>query len=333
MKIIAYVCDKNLPAITKEEACKLDVINIAFGHVNRDDTLETGELLHIGTVPEIRRMNPRLRFVLSVGGWGAGGFSLMSRTENGRRIFAKSCAEYVFANDLDGIDIDWEYPCNDSANIDADPSDRENFTYLLSELRTALGSNKSVSIAAGAGYYFVRDTEMEKVAEICDYVQLMTYDMRSGFDYEAGHHTAPFASSDGRTGKDTRSIAELFVKYGVPREKVVLGAAFYSRKWDGVPDVNHGLFQKAVTIGQYSAGYTDLKKDYINKNGFTKYWDDEAKAPYLYNGSTLISYDDPASISAKCEYLKREGYLGIMYWEHGCDPSGELLDAIWRSND
>ena len=32
----------------------------------------------------------------------------------------------------------------------------------------------------------------------------------------------------------------------------------------------------------------------------------------------------------KCRYLKAEGLKGIMYWEHGCDPSRSLLTAVWE---
>lgn len=329
MKIIGYVCDHILPTVTQQDAKMLDAINIAFGTVGEDHLLDKSKLGHISLVSAIKQWNPEIRIVLSVGGWGAGRFSLMSRTEDGRRAFAKSCADYVCENGLDGIDIDWEYPCNDSAGIDADPSDRENFTFLLQALRDELGKDKIVSIAAGAGQYFIDGTQMDKVAAICDYVQLMTYDMRSGFCSEAGHHTAPYASGDGREGFDTLSITRLFKKAGVPADKLVIGSGFYARRWDGVPDVDHGLFQKAATTGQYSAGYTDLVDSYINKNGFVRYWDEAACAPYLFNGSTLISYDDPDSLSAKCDIIKNEGLLGIMYWEHGCDRRRELIKTLW----
>ena len=331
MKILGYVCDHNLPTVTERDAQMLDVINIAFGKVDKDFTLGTWELKHNDCLQSIRAWKPDIRFVLSVGGWTAGGFSLMSRTEEGRRRFAESCARYVKGTDLDGIDIDWEYPCNGSAGIDYDPSDKENFTLLLAELRYALGKDRIVSIAAGAGAYFVRDTQMDKVAEICDWVQLMTYDMRSGFCSEAGHHTAPYGSKGAPEGFDTESVTRMFENAGVPKEKIVIGAAFYARKWEGVPDVNHGLFQKAATVGQYSEGYTGLKERFINKNGYVRYWDEDAQAPYLFNGSTLISYDDPASLKAKCEFARREGLLGIMYWEHGSDPSRDLLTALWEN--
>ena len=189
MLILGYVGDRGLPQVTEQDAKMLDGINIAFGKVADDFTLGTWELKHNDCHEQIRQWNPDIKIVLSVGGWTAGGFSLMSRTEEGRRKFAESCADYVAKTKLDGIDIDWEYPCSDSAGIDCDPSDKQNFTLLLQALRDALGPDKIVSIAAGAGAYFVRDTEMDKVAEICDYVQIMTYDMRSGFCSLAGHHT------------------------------------------------------------------------------------------------------------------------------------------------
>ena len=328
MKILGYVCDHHLDMVTEWDAKALDTINIAFGKVKEDYTLGTWELKHIDLTKQIRAWNPQIKFVLSVGGWTAGGFSLMSRTAEGRKTFADSCAEYVFEHDLDGIDIDWEYPCNDSAGIDADPSDKHNFTLLLSELRRALGDDKIVSIAAGAGEYFVRDTEMDKVAEICDYVQLMTYDMRSGFCSEAGHHTAPFPSSNGPAGYDMQSVTEMFARAGVPKEKIVVGAAFYSRRWSGVPDVNHGLFQKAGSIGNYGPHYDVIKDEYIDKQGFKKYFDEEAQAPYLFSGSELISYDDPVSIDAKCGYVIENGLCGIMYWEHSGDKYRDLLGAM-----
>ena len=326
--LIGYVVDRALPGVTAEDAGKLTHINLAFG-VIRDGLLSMEKMNHMDELPRIRALNPNLKIVLSVGGWGAGGFSLMSRTQEGREAFAASCLKVVEEYGLDGIDIDWEYPCNDSAGIDCDPSDKENFTLLLQALRRALGEKRIVSIAAGAGSYFIRDTHMDQVAQVCDYVQLMTYDLRSGFQKEAGHHTCLFTSPGDRLDGSVRSSVEAFLAAGVPREKTVIGAAFYSRRWDGVPDVNHGLFQPAATVGQYGPGYAELAEKYIGKNGFTRYWDEDAQAPFLFNGQSLISYDDPQSVRLKCEYLKKEGLLGIMYWEHGSDPSRALLCAMY----
>lgn len=328
--ILGYVTDGSLETVTAEDAARLTHINLAFG-VIKDGLLDMSHMPHIGEVNRIRKLNPGLKFVLSVGGWGAGGFSLMCRTAAGREAFAASCLKVVEKHGLDGIDIDWEYPCDNSAGIDCDPSDRQNYTLLLQALRDALGKDRIVSIAAGAGNYFIEGTEMDRVAQICNYVQLMTYDMRSGFQKEAGHHTNLFTSSGDRLNGSVKSSVDAFHAAGVPREKIVIGAAFYSRRWDGLPNINRGLFQQAETVGQYGPGYTTLTESYINKNGFVRYWDDEAMAPFLFNGSSLISYDDPESIRLKCVYLKTEGLKGIMYWDHGSDPSRALLGAMWTA--
>ncbi len=324
--ICAYATNHGLNMMTQADARRLTHINLAFG-VLKKGLLSIDGLPDIGRIAVIRQWNPDIRIVLSVGGWGAGGFSTMAMTEGGREAFTKSVAEAMDRHGLDGVDIDWEYPCNGSADIDFDPRDRENFTLLLSSLRNAAG-NRIVSIAAGAGAYFVRDTEMDKVAALCDYVQLMTYDMRSGFCREAGHHTSLYHTVGDSQRIGTRTTVDLFAAAGVPKNKLVIGCAFYSRRWDGVPCANRGLLQQAQTVGQFGAGYAELARDYIDQNGWTRYWDDDAKAPFLFNGASLISYDDPDSLRHKCAYLQSEGLRGIMYWEHSCDDTHTLLQAI-----
>ncbi len=100
--------------------------------------------------------------------------------------------------------------------------------------------------------------------------------------------------------------------------------------WQKVPDVDQGIMQMAGTTGGYGPPYHELVKDYINKNGYTRYWDDEAKAPYLFNGNTFISYDDQESLSHKIDFVEQERLGGIMYWEYGTDRTGSLLDYIYQ---
>lgn len=327
--ILGYVTDDALPGVTERDARMLTHINIAFGVV-KNGLADVGHLKHLSCLPRIRAWNKEIKLVLSVGGWGAGGFSDMALTEEGRRAFAASCRRICDEHALDGVDIDWEYPCNDSAGIDADPRDRENFTLLLRALRDAF-RDRIVSIAAGALDHFVRDTEMARAHGPLDYVQLMTYDMRSGFCSEAGHHTAPFPSEKGDPRVCMSSTVEAFHAAGVPYEKMIVGAAFYARRWGGVPDTDHGMFMPAGTVGQGGPDYGVLAADYIGKNGWTRYWDESAQAPWLCRDGELISYDDELSIAAKCRYLLEKGLLGIMYWEHGCDGTRRLLTAMARA--
>lgn len=327
---LGYANRGGLEVITQAHAQMLTHLNLAFG-VIKNGLLCMDHLPKLKEqLPKIREMNPALKIVLSIGGWTAGGFSLMSRTKEGRDAFAQSVKDVLDGYGLDGVDIDWEYPCSNSAGIDCDPSDRENFTFLMEGMRWAAGPNRIVSIAAGGGDYFVRDTEMDKVAAICDYVQIMTYDLNCS-THTTRHHTSLYALAGSYPQGNAHYCTDLFHKAGVPLEKIVLGAAFYSRRWDGVEDTAHGLLQKAESIGGYGPDYATLEKDFINKNGFIRYWDETAHAPYLFNGSSFITYDDEQSIAEKCTYIKERGLLGLMYWEHGCDPSGKLLAAIHQN--
>jgi len=76
-----------------------------------------------------------------------------------------------------------------------------------------------------------------------------------------------------------------------------------------------------------------LTRDFINKQGFKRLWDDAAKAPYLWNAdsATFITYDDPESLKAKAEFVKSYRLGGIMYWEHSHDPDELLLSTIFES--
>ena len=152
--ILGYVVNDYLPYVTEDDVKKLTHINLAFGLI-KDGLLDMQKMTNMDYLPQLKKWNPELKIVLSVGGWGAGGFSNMALTQEGREAFAKSCLDVVEEFNLDGIDIDWEYPCDNSAGIDSDPRDKENYTYLFMELRKALGENRIVSNAVGAGKYFI----------------------------------------------------------------------------------------------------------------------------------------------------------------------------------
>ena len=130
--VIAYCWNDALAGFTREDAQRLTHVNLAFGLL-KDGLLDLHLLKYLHLLPRLRAWNPEMKIVLSVGGWGADGFSHMAMTEEGRRNFAKSCLDAVEKYNLDGIDIDWEYPCNDAAGIGADPRDKENFTALLDD--------------------------------------------------------------------------------------------------------------------------------------------------------------------------------------------------------
>ncbi|NND79717.1 MAG: chitinase, partial [Maribacter sp.] len=87
-----------------------------------------------------RTHHQKLKVMIACGGWGADGFSDMAHTAENRMKFVSSVIEFNKKYDLDGLDIDWEYPAIPAANTGARPEDKQNFTLLMKELRTGLNS-------------------------------------------------------------------------------------------------------------------------------------------------------------------------------------------------
>ena len=120
-----------------------------------------------------------------------------------------------------------------------------------------------------------------------------------------------------------KEAIEDYLSLGVPKNKMLIGLAFYGITEDYVE--NEWVRGKAVR-------YTDIKNLEQDDN-YTKEYDDKAKVHYLLakNKQSFICYDSVFTIKLKCEYIKSEGVGGVMYWQNGQDLTGELLKTIKES--
>jgi chitinase len=282
-----------------------------------------------------------LKVLVSVGGWGADGFSDAAVSDSAREKFSRSAVEIVKRYGLEGFDVDWEFPGQRGPGIKFRPEDKENFTLMLASLRRhldALSEERSrggpdrylLTIASNDNQRFFDHTQMDKLHVYLDFVNVMTYDMFSSGSPTTGHHTGLHRSAgpDAPTRTSEDSI-ERHLAAGIPARKIVLGVAFYGRGWSGVNPENNGLHQPYEKFAG-SWGYDRIQDQFNEGKGFRKYWDDTAKAPYLWNpdSTMFISYDDPQSLKEKAQYVRRVGIGGIMYWEQSHDPDQVLLDAL-----
>jgi chitinase len=339
--IVAYVFPQDNALRDGEVAPqKLTRINYAFANI-KDGLIVNGfahDDQNLASLVALKQQNPSLTVLVSVGGWlWSGGFSDMALTKVSRATFIQSVVEYVGLHQLDGLDIDWEYPGLEGATKNFRPEDKQNYTLLLKELRARFDLMEKevhrrlyVTIATGASQEFLAHTEMNKVVKYVDTVNLMAYDYyEPDSDAITGHHAPLYTNpADPKKISDDTSVRE-YEKAGVSAGKIVLGVPFYPHVWGQVPGTNHGLFQPGKEIKHADGQHTDGPEAML-KNGFTRYWDPAASAPYLYNAEeqVFVTYDDPESLALKCKYVLRKKLRGIMFWDYESDSSGTLLNAV-----
>jgi chitinase len=338
--VVGYVFPQNRVLQPDEIAVHLLTrINYAFANI-KDGRIINGfahDDENLATLVALKQQNPSLTVLVSVGGWEwSGSFSDMALTKSSRKLFITSVTAYIERHQLDGLDIDWEYPGQPGSTNHFRPEDKQNFTLLLKELRTSFQQQQRrlrrplyLTIAAGASSSYLAHTEMNQVQQYIDTVNLMAYDY-----YEPGETTGNHAPlftdpADPKKVSADRSVHE-FEQAGVPAEKIILGVPFYGHQWGEVPDLHHGLFQSGMPLPQGYVNYSAISTTMLN-NGFDRLWDASSSVPYLYNPKQqiFVSYEDPESLKLKARYVLDQHLAGIMFWDYAGDPTGTLLNVIY----
>ena len=318
------------------EVSLLTHINYAHGRFANPSTGDGGIVITeskkapIKDVVALKSVNPRLKVMLMIGGWGAhaDGFSMMARDAAKRTAFCQSVKSLLDKHSLDGVDIDWEYPTQSADNeTGADPSDTRNFNLVLKELRETIGTDKIISFASSSSAKYV---DWPNAMKYLDYVNVMTYDMGAA----PNGHNSPLHKSAVFNHRSWDESVDAHEKGGVPRDRMVMGVPFY-----GKAEKNPA---EGTKIFDYSVRYYEIR-DILNKGKYkgkdlvrpvTRAWEPSSMVPYLIDaaGKNVLSYDDPESVSAKGSYVRANGMLGAMFWEYRCDTDDHaLLKALVKS--
>ena len=347
MKIVGYYADwtaERYP-LASIPADKLTHVNYAFGKIGPDnritfnktaalDRVYPGDCMEPGCphglfnqITVVKQRAPRIKFVLSVGGWtDSAPFYEMAATEAGRQTFAQSCAEFLKTYpQFDGIDIDWEHPVIGGLQP-GQPRDAHNYVLLLAAIRTAIGPGKLLTVAVPASARGIEPLEYAEMAPLLDFVSVMTYDFHTG-GRRTGFNSALYNHDDPSNPKsNTHDAVQAILAKGVPRNKLVAGVPFYGRGWRGVES---STVWSSGTGTMQVGGYRAIAASFLKMPGFVRYWDDVAKVPWLYNAETKewITYEDAQSMRIKGEYVVAQKLGGAMFWELSNDD-GTLLDAL-----
>ncbi|WP_372480433.1 glycosyl hydrolase family 18 protein [Halomicrobium sp. HM KBTZ05] len=272
--------------------------------------------------------------LLSIGGWkNSQGFPELASDQESRETFASECVALLRDRDLDGIDIDWEFPGPYGPDgLTSYPDDEENFAALIEECRRQFDAAAEeddtdyyLTAALNHAESHLSGLPHDRLADALDYAKMMTYDMHSPVWVDETNHNSPLYATSGADSDDSIHNTLSYMRdQGWPAEKLVMGLAFYGREFTGVEGTaNDGLLQPFEGSGG-ATGFADIAQQF---GDHTRYWDDEAKVPYKFDGTSLLSYDDEESVTVKADYADERGHA-IMYWASGHDPNETLLDAV-----
>jgi chitinase len=322
----------------KVDAGKLTHINYAFANIGSDLKIALGypdiDPANISKLNALKQNYPQLKTIIAIGGWSwSNRFSDVALTESSRAIFADSCVDFIVKYGFDGIDIDWEYPVSGglSTNIKR-AEDKQNFTLLLKTIREKLDAREAIdgkqyilSFAGAAGSWYVNNIELTKINQYVDYANIMTYDIHGTWE-SITDFNAPLFSYDSIDNVTVDSSVNVWLNAGFPKDKLVMGVPFYGHIYKQVANVNHGLFQ--TYSGGASISYSNIAGNYLMDSSYQKFYHETARVPWLFNGSTFITYENEQSMLEKAKYIKDKGLGGAMIWELSQDPNRVLLNAL-----
>lgn len=328
----------------------------------------------LGAMYLLRSEYPNMKIGISVGGWTrSGDFAVIAGDEAKRKNFARNISKFVEYLGFDFVDIDWEYP---TAVRESDPegngvtidegckgseADTQNFTLLLQEIRNELdvleeasGKYYELSVAMSASPTMMAKVEYDKVLDIVDFANMMTYDMNGAWNGYTGHQTALYSNDsynhetqqDGIFSVDT-CVQYLEDTYGdtIDYSKIVIGVAPYTRGWAGVqnngPDAdNPGVYATAQPNSVRSAdgttsgtfAYTELDT-LCQQYGLKEYYDEKAEAAYYYGEETgyFFTCDNERSVAAKGAYVREKGLGGLIAWMASFDKDSEISRVMKES--
>ena len=216
-------------------------IHFGFGTLSTSYEVEVGDQLSAYQFSQFKEVTGAKR-ILSFGGWA---FSTEPATysifRNGvtpanRLKMATNIAAYIKKHDLDGVDIDWEYPgAPDIPGIPpASKDDGSNYLAFLVVLKNML-PGKSVSIAAPSSYWYLKQYPIKEIAKVVDYIVYMTYDLHGQWDTENANSQEGCANGNCLRSQvnltETKQSLAMITKAGVPGKKVIVGVTSYGRSY------------------------------------------------------------------------------------------------------
>lgn len=292
-------------------------IYYAFGNIAESyDSLVIMNPEKFKKIVALKEVNPDLKISLSIQTIPRDGFSRMTASDSLRQAFVSHCKKIVDLYDLDGLDLDWEFPAtNAGMHQGGDPSDPLHYSWLARDLKNAIGPDKTLSFYSSNTAKY---NDLKLMEPYVDYVMVSGYNLGTP---PSQHQSNLYPSTTCGSWSVSESV-KAHIDQGIPREKILIGVPFYARtQRDYHQD---GLTDNYVAWRQFDRFLP----------GFRMRWDNRAKAPYYADsqGRILAAFDNERSIAEKCKYIDDQGLAGMFYWHYDSETSPNTLAKAIKAN-
>jgi GH18 family chitinase len=278
-------------------------------------------------VTQLKTLDPDLKVMIALGGWTFNDpgptqttFSDIARSKDNQQKFFKSLISFLSTHNLDGVDLDWEYPV--AADRSGRSEDYANFPTFLANLKSALdssGGRNELSITLPASYWYLQNFDIVKLANHVDFFNIMSYDLHGKWDL-GNKWTGAYLNAHTNLTEVNKAL-ELLWRNNIDSSKVVMGLAFYARAYTlaDAACVEPGcIFTSGANMGSCSREVGILLNNEIDQivadRGLTATFYDDAAVEVLHWDNQWLSYDDAKTLELKVQYARGSCLGGVMVW-------------------
>jgi len=223
LKVIAYSFGATDPDEIRYD--QITHLNYAFAIPKSDGNLEPFKDSAKLNAIVANAKKHQVKVFISVGGWGLGDgggndfrFEKLASEPASRKHFVQAVSKFIDQHNLDGLDLDWEYP-NDSIVTGAGQKEKSSwyFIELMKELRSELNKkNKLLTIAVVGNNDSIGAGIPEETYNYVDWVNIMSYDNPKEKNHSSYQHAVD-------------CLDYWINKRNLPAHKAVLGLPFYGK--------------------------------------------------------------------------------------------------------
>ncbi|SCU79850.1 LADA_0B03554g1_1 [Lachancea dasiensis] len=304
--------------------------------------------------------------VMSVGGWSnRDAFKSLVDDKHKLEKFVTSCVDNMFKYGFDGIDIDWEFPKNDSKEPQVYLEMMRLLRGKLDELEKSIfGPSQKhsdhfiLTTAIPADPLNLEHLPLGHVNQFVDYFNLMAYDFSGSWSERTAYHSNLFdaAHEHKRDGVDhshnlnaDNAVKMLINKFQITSKKVVLGMPAYGRGFRKIrlaeKEAYNGFGNGAMVINrQYSGikGSNNGEKGISSYTmlppvGYMEFFDSTAVSAFCIKPvpfgrkTSVFVYDNPDSMTRKAQYVLKNELAGGFWWESSGEPYNNPRRSLTRT--